>query len=88
MDDGSSSSSNTHLTWSSIAFAFSFIALDIIVSYVFGLKIGASLVIAAARCVLQLALLALVLNRVYEANNPWVVAGIACILPGIMRTAM
>ena len=71
----------TQLTWSSIALAFSFIALDAAISFVFGLKIGTSLVTSAVRCVVQLALMALVLRSVFETNNPWAVAGIACILP-------
>ena len=85
MDDSPSSGSKTHLTWSSIALAFSFIASNVIVSLVLGLQIGGSLVVAAGRCVIQLALLALVLRSVYESNNPWVVAGIACTLPSIMH---
>lgn len=85
MDDGSSPGSETHLTWSSIAFASSFIASSVVVSFVFGLRLGTSLVMAAARCVVQLALLALVLKTVYEANNPWLVAGIACTLSDMMN---
>lgn len=78
--DTDPSGGNTHLTWYSIAFAFSFIALDAVISLVFGLKIGASLITASARCVFQLALMALVLRSVFETNNPWAVAGIACTL--------
>ncbi|KAF8519575.1 hypothetical protein JB92DRAFT_3112335 [Gautieria morchelliformis] len=63
-----------------MAIAFSFIALDAILFLVFGLNIGVSLVIAAARCVFQLALMALLLRSVFQANNPWAVAGIACLL--------
>lgn len=79
MDDPTSGS-NTHLTWASISLAFTFIALDAFLSLVFGLNIGTSLVTAAVRCVLQLALMALVLKSVFQANNPWVVAGLACTL--------
>ena len=85
MDGPSSLSSNTNLTWASIVLAFSFIALGIIISIVLGLKIGASLATAAARCVFQLALLALVLESVYDAHDPWVVAGLACALLDMMR---
>lgn len=79
MDDPTSGS-NTHLTWVSISLAFTFIALDAFLSLVFGLNIGTSLVTAAVRCVLQLALMALVLKSVFQAHNPWIVAGLACTL--------
>lgn len=87
MDDPSSGS-NTHLTWSSIAFAFSFIAFDAIISFVFGLKIGTSLVTSAVRCVVQLGLMALVLRSVFEAQTPWAVAGIACMSLDIIQNEM
>jgi len=78
--DGPSSGSNTNLNWGDVALAFSFIALDAVLSLLFGLKIGTSLVTAALRCVGQLALMALVLKSVFETKNPWAVAGIACLL--------
>ncbi|KAL4246435.1 UPF0014 family protein [Abortiporus biennis] len=70
----------THLTWSNVGLAFSFILFDAIVSRTYGLGVGSSLVTAAVRCVVQLSLVALVLQKVFEANNPWAVAGIAALL--------
>ncbi|KAF8577772.1 UPF0014-domain-containing protein [Ramaria rubella] len=72
--------SSNNLGWSSLALAFSFIAFDAFISLIFGLKIGTSLVTAAIRCVVQLSLMALVLKSVFQTNNPWAVAGIACLL--------
>lgn len=66
------------LTWGNVGLAFSFILFDAVVSFVAGLGVGSSLVTAAVRCVLQLSVVALVLQKVFETNNPFAVAGIAC----------
>lgn len=71
-------SSTTHLTWANVGLAFSFILFDAVVSMFFGLGVGSSLVTAAVRCVVQLSIVALVLQKVFETNNPWAVAAIAC----------
>lgn len=68
----------THLTFNNIGLAFSFILFDALVSTTLGLGVGSSLVTASVRCVVQLSLVALILQKVFEANNPWAVAGIAC----------
>ncbi|KZT01548.1 UPF0014-domain-containing protein [Laetiporus sulphureus 93-53] len=70
----------TPLTWPNVGLAFSFILFDAVVSVTFGLGVGSSLVTAAVRCVLQLSLLALILDKVFSTNNPWAVAGIAALL--------
>jgi ABC-type iron transport system FetAB permease component len=76
--DGGTGSSTKDLTWENVGLAFSFILFDAIFSRLFGLGVGSSLVTAAVRCVVQLTLVALVLQKVFEADNPWAVAGIAC----------
>ncbi|EKM48273.1 uncharacterized protein PHACADRAFT_214873 [Phanerochaete carnosa HHB-10118-sp] len=68
------------LTWENVGLAFSFIAFNAVVSRVFQLGVGTSLVTAAVRCVVQLTLVSLVLQKVFEAKNPWAVAGIAFLL--------
>lgn len=73
-------SQTTNLTWLNILFGFTFIALDAVISYAWGLKIGSSLVTASIRCVVQLAVMAAVLKSVFETNHPWAVGGIACLL--------
>ena len=70
--------SNTHLTWSNVGFGFSFVVFDAVISRAFGLGVGVPLLTAAVRCVVQLAIMALVLQEIFEAENPWGVAGLAC----------
>ena len=86
MDSDPGSSGSTHLTWANVGLAFAFILLDAILSTAFGLGVGSSLVTAAIRCVVQLSVVALILRQVFETNNPWAVAGMACLL-NFMGTA-
>ncbi|KZS92532.1 UPF0014-domain-containing protein [Sistotremastrum niveocremeum HHB9708] len=69
--------SNTHLTWTNVAIGGTFIVFDAVVSLVFGLGVGSSLVTAAIRCVLQLSVMALLLGSIFSTGSPWAVAGIA-----------
>ena len=71
----------THLNWGNVGLAFSFIVFNAIISTTYGLGVGSSLLTAAIRCVVQLSVVALVLQRVFEANNPWAVAAIAGEIP-------
>ncbi len=75
--DTGSGTTTTHLAWPNVALAFSFIVLNALISRIFGLGIGSGLLTAAIRCVVQLSLVALVLKKVFETNNPWAVASIA-----------
>lgn len=75
--DEPGSGSDVTLTYAQVGLAFSFICFDALVSFGFGLGIGSSLITAAVRCVLQLAVVATLLQKVFEADNPWAVAGIA-----------
>ena len=77
MDGTQPGDSNTHLTWVNVGLAFSFIVLDAVLSSTFGLRVGGSLVTAAVRCVIQLAVVGTLLQKVFETDNPWAVAGIA-----------
>lgn len=72
------SNSQTHLTWANVGLGFIFIVFDAIISTSLGLGVGRSLVTAALRCMVQLSLMALVLQKIFEAKNPWGVAGLAC----------
>ncbi|EJD07030.1 UPF0014-domain-containing protein [Fomitiporia mediterranea MF3/22] len=78
MDDPAGS--KTHLTWANVGLGFAFVAFDAIISRLFGLGVGVPLITAAVRCVIQLAIMALVLQKIFEADNPWGVAGIALLL--------
>lgn len=75
-----STGQNTHLTWLNVGIGFTFVAVDAVVSYGLGLGIGTSLVSAALRCVVQLSIMGLVLQSVFETTSPWAVAGISCLL--------
>ncbi|KAF4593361.1 hypothetical protein EYR38_009075 [Pleurotus pulmonarius] len=68
------------LTWINVALAFSFIVFNVVLSSVLRLDIGNSLLIASARCVVQLGVVALLLQKVFEARDPWIVAAIVCVL--------
>jgi hypothetical protein len=66
-----------HLTWLNVGFGFLFILFDAILSATLGLGIGGSLVVAATRCVIQLSIMGLVLDKVFASDNIWGVIGIA-----------
>ena len=66
------------LGWSHVGFGLVFIVFNSVISQAFQLRLGASLVIAALRCVVQLTLVATILQQVFAAKNIWAVAGIAC----------
>lgn len=68
---------SSQLTWTNVGFAFCFIILDAVVSRAFQLRLEASIISAAIRCIAQLALVALILRKVFEAYDPWAVAAIA-----------
>ena len=72
--------SKTHLTWKNIGLGLTFVAFDAIISRVFGLGVGVPLVTSAIRCIIQLSIMALVLQKIFEADNPWGVSGLACMI--------
>ena len=65
------------LTWLNVGIGLLFIIFDAILSLILGLGIGTSLVVASIRCVVQLSIMGLVLDRVFASDNIWAVAGIA-----------
>ncbi|KAG1796651.1 uncharacterized protein HD556DRAFT_279220 [Suillus plorans] len=71
---------STHLDWSNVGLGFSFIIFNALISTSLQLGVGSSLLSAAIRCVVQLGLVAMVLQKVFETNNPWAVGGIACLM--------
>lgn len=71
---------DTQLTWINVAIGLLFIVFDAVLSGVLGLGIGTSLMVAAARCILQLSVMSLVLGKVFESHNIFAVAGIALLL--------
>ncbi|KAL4066846.1 hypothetical protein V8B97DRAFT_2022639 [Scleroderma yunnanense] len=78
--DGPPAEDSTHLTWANVGLGFSFILFNAAVSTSLNLGVGSSLVSSALRCIIQLAIVGLLLQRVFDTNNPWAVAGIAFLL--------
>ncbi|KAF8072215.1 UPF0014-domain-containing protein [Lyophyllum atratum] len=78
MSDGNSPT--TDLGWANVGLGFSFILFDVVVSTSLGLGIERSLFTAAVRCVLQLAVVGVLLQQVFAARNPWAVGSIALLL--------
>lgn len=78
MDGGTPSHGQPHLSWTNVGFAFAFIALDAAISRTFRLELGSSLITAALRCIGQLVLIALILQKVFEADDPWAASAIGC----------
>jgi ABC-type iron transport system FetAB permease component len=68
----------TDLTWTNVAIGLAFIIFDVGISTVLRLGVGISLLVAALRCIGQLAVVATVLQSVFEHKNPWSVTGIVC----------
>lgn len=79
MEDGGPQS-KVDLSWSNVGLGFTFVAFDAMVSHSLGLGVGSALVTAAVRCVVQLAVMALVLQYIFDAKNPYGVAGLAGVL--------
>src|SRR5438445_11075429 len=71
-------SSSPNLTWTNVAIGLGFILFDAGLSSLLRLGIGISLLVASLRCIGQLALVATVLQGVFERKDPWSVAGIVC----------
>ncbi|WWC67551.1 uncharacterized protein I206_101460 [Kwoniella pini CBS 10737] len=72
--------SSPTLTWLNVLIGFLFILFDSLLSLILGLGIGGSLIVAAARCILQLSIMGLILDKVFASNNIWGVFGIAVLL--------
>lgn len=78
MDATPGNSSN--LTWANVGLGLAFVLFNAFISTALHLGIGNSLVTSAFRCIVQLAIMGLVLQRLFETNNPWAVGTIACTL--------
>jgi len=76
----------TNLQWLNVGLGLSFILFDAVVSVVLQLGVGRSLITAALRCIIQLSVMALVLESVFRTKNPWAVAGISALLMCLATT--
>ena len=66
------------LAWSNVALTLSFVAFDAVLSSVYHLGIAGSLIPAALRCIIQLSVMALVLESIFKTQNPLGIVGLAC----------
>ncbi|ORY25362.1 hypothetical protein BCR39DRAFT_544483 [Naematelia encephala] len=72
--------SSPTLTWTNVLIGFLFILFDSALSLILGLGIGGSLVVAALRCIFQLTIMGLILDKVFASDNIWAVFGITLLL--------
>ncbi|KAJ3015704.1 hypothetical protein HKX48_004429 [Thoreauomyces humboldtii] len=79
----SSSPDIPSLTYKNVAVASSFIFANALFSRAFGLGLEGTLIIAAARAVVQLTVMGQILQPVFQNENPWFVAGLAGLLASI-----
>ncbi|WP_139826243.1 ABC transporter permease [Derxia lacustris] len=63
-----------------LAFAAALVVADALLSAALGLGIGRALLIGAARCVVQLLLVGLVLAVAFGSASPWLVAGLLAVM--------
>ncbi|KAG5644179.1 hypothetical protein DXG03_009020 [Asterophora parasitica] len=80
MSDGNGPTTPIHLGWTNVGLGFAFILFDVVLSSSFGLGIERSLFTAAVRCVVQLSVVGVLLQQVFETKDPWAVGGIALLL--------
>lgn len=66
------------LTWPNVALALSFVAFDAVLSSIYRLGISSSLISAALRCIIQLSVMALLLESIFKTQNPYGIGGLAC----------
>ncbi|KAJ3563823.1 hypothetical protein NP233_g8688 [Leucocoprinus birnbaumii] len=74
------SPNSADLGWVNVAIALAFILLNSAISGLLKIGVGTSLIISAIRCMVQLTLVALILEPVFAAENKWAVAGISFLL--------
>jgi ABC-type iron transport system FetAB permease component len=68
----------SHLGWLHVCFGLIFVVFNSAISQILQLRIGTSLMIAALRCMVQLTVVAVILQHLLSVKKPWAVAGIAC----------
>ncbi|KAG9314936.1 UPF0014-domain-containing protein [Chiua virens] len=78
--DASTFQDTTTLNWANVGLGLTFIFFDAIISTVLHLGVGGALLTSAFRCILQLFIMGLILQRVFETDNPWAVGAIAFVL--------
>ncbi|KAF9447402.1 hypothetical protein P691DRAFT_671565 [Macrolepiota fuliginosa MF-IS2] len=73
-------STKPELGWENVAIALAFILFNTFLSRILKIGVGTSLLVSAIRCIVQLTLVATILQQVFAAEDKWVVAGISFLL--------
>ncbi|KAJ2865812.1 hypothetical protein GGI22_001423 [Coemansia erecta] len=68
------------VTWENVGLAALLLGFNVVLSMWFGLGLSVSLLIAAARCVVQLTALGLVLDKIFLTDNPVFIFGMTLLL--------
>ncbi|KAJ2777973.1 hypothetical protein H4R18_004873 [Coemansia javaensis] len=83
MADSHPDDSDSPLTWWSVGLAASLLAINVAVSSALRLRLEKQIVVAGARCFVQLTVLGLVLKRVFSTESPAVVFTVTGVLGGL-----
>jgi ABC-type iron transport system FetAB permease component len=75
----------SHVSWSHVGLALVFVSFNSTISQALRLRIGASLLIAALRCMAQLTVVAIILQNV-AVKKLWAVVGIVCMFTLALET--
>ncbi|KNE65833.1 TIGR00245 family protein [Allomyces macrogynus ATCC 38327] len=72
---------NLHLGWGNVGYASILLGMQIVLSWLFELDLGWSILISGIRCVAQLQVMGLVLQPVFaNSENPFIVLGLTSVL--------
>jgi ABC-type iron transport system FetAB permease component len=77
MSDNPPNNASEHLGWDNVGLGLVFVAANALISSLLGLGVGRSLLTAAIRCIIQLTIMAALLQKIFETENNWAVAGLA-----------
>jgi ABC-type iron transport system FetAB permease component len=80
MDPSPGGNKQLAVTWLNVAYAGGVLLLDVAVCIYFKLGVAQDLLVAAARCVIQLSLLGLVLDSVFSSQSPAAVIAVTLAL--------
>lgn len=80
MDPSPGNNKQLAVTWLNVAYAGGVLLLDVAICIHFKLGVARDLLVAAARCVIQLSLLGLVLDSVFSSQSPAAVVAVTLAL--------
>ncbi|KAM0755353.1 UPF0014-domain-containing protein [Meredithblackwellia eburnea MCA 4105] len=75
-----SQSQNAVVTPTQVLISLSLLLLTVLLSLSLNLGIASSLLVAAIRCILQLSVMGVILDKVFKAESPWAVAAMSFVM--------